>query len=151
MLTSLVLGSFLLFSADVPVLPQAKPSVIVKGELRYEVTRDLAGKITKLIVNRVDGKPMTHCAQWYAIHEFEFYCPGGPSCNSYSNLAYGTAYGSTESEACQGARADACSTISCGSSVTVCNVLTDWLGILTAESGGNCYYGFHDFCYGSGC
>jgi hypothetical protein len=156
LLVSLLLSASAAAPAPPPVEPvtvtlgrKAPPSVIQKRGLRLELVREPGGKISRLIVRRQDGQPMT-CAAYTALLEQEYACYGG-QCYTYNYLETGTGSGSTQEDACAAARAEMCASSAGCPSYQFCTTLTDWSGVFAYEQGGGCVYYFAGACGGGSC
>jgi hypothetical protein len=136
----------LLVSLVLSTLAAAAPPT----ETRVQIVRDAAGKPARAIVSRIDGKRMTHCDTYAALLEQEYACQGS-GCGNYYYLETGTGSGSTETEACSEARTQACDASDWCTSYQFCSTLTDWLGVLAYEQGGNCIYYNYGTCGGGSC
>ena len=134
---------------SVTILRKAPPSVINKGALRLELVREPGGKLSRLIVKRTDGRPMT-CDPYMALMEQEFTCYGG-QCYTYNYLETGSGFGSTQEDACAAARSEMCASSAWCSSYQFCTTLTDWSGVLAGEQGGGCLYYYAGACGGGSC
>jgi hypothetical protein len=131
------------------LLRKAPPSVITKRGLRLELVREPGGKVSRLIVKRQDGRPMT-CDAYMALMEQEYACYGG-QCYTYNYLETGSGFGSTQEDACAAARSDMCASSAGCPSYQFCYTLTDWSGVLAYEQGGGCVYYYAGTCGGGAC
>jgi len=133
----------------VSILRKAPPSVIDKGGLHLELFRDSGGKLSRLLVTRNDGRPMT-CDPYMALMEQEYACYGG-QCYTYNYLETGSGFGSTQEDACAAARSEMCASSSGCPSYQFCSTLTDWSGALAGQQGGGCIYYYAGTCGGGSC
>jgi hypothetical protein len=138
-------------SAPVPVTRPDVVSVRTSGKYRLVITRTPLGKLKQVVVSKANGRRMTNCRPWFALLDHEFICAyTGQTCGNFYNVATGADFGDSAGEACANAKAVACDgVINPGCVYVFCQEMTNQVGELVAESGGNCYYGGWSPCDGS--
>src|SRR2546428_2131123 len=108
MLSAIVLWLALLSHSKRP------PNVVLLNGRRIEFIRSTDGTIRRVIVTRLDKKPMTDCDPYLADLVQHYTCSdwvGG--CEDYNATATGTAFGADEATACSNARAAMCQEAYC--------------------------------------
>jgi len=141
-----MLFAALILAATV-VSPLQLPSTVTKGEVSIDLTRDVNGMPVRAVVRRTDGKPMTHCDAYTATLEQTYGCHSG-DCSSGWSVATGVGYGSSDTDACDAAKADMCQYATCYSGTyQYCATSISQTFSLVSESGGSCTYTGSGSCY----
>jgi hypothetical protein len=125
---------------------------------RVRLRRDTDLRLLSLVVEnfgkRSSRQRQTHCPTYYALLEHHYSCPNicpypWCACSYLAGPGGGTA--ETDTEACAIAHAEECSQIEYGCNYNYCEHLTNWVGLLAGESGGNCTYYYYGNCPAVGC